>query len=148
MSAEADSEMRGSSSGRDLADASGQDSRRQELASVANSRWKHRGQLSQFVVRYGISLVFVVLVASLTVLSPTFRRPENLWNILQQNSIIGVVSCGMLLMMIVGGFDLSVGSVGAASSIVAALLFVGGWISLGVVAALATGLVVEVVNAY
>jgi ribose/xylose/arabinose/galactoside ABC-type transport system permease subunit len=147
MSAEADSEMRGSSSGRDLADASGQDSRPQELASVANSRyWKHRGQLSQFVVRYGISLVFVVLVASLTVLSPTFRRPENLWNILQQNSIIGVVSCGMLLMMIVGGFDLSVGSVGAASSIVAALLFVGGWISLGVVAALATGLVVGVVN--
>jgi ribose transport system permease protein len=54
----------------------------------------------------------------------------------------------MLLMMIVGGFDLSVGSVGAASSVVAAFMFVRGWILVGIMAALATGLVVGLLNGF
>ena len=37
----------------------------------------------------------------------------NTANLLQRNSIIGIVACGMLLMIILGGFDLSVGAVGA-----------------------------------
>jgi hypothetical protein len=106
MSAGGDSELHGSSSERDPEDASGEDSRPKKFASAEYSKYLgHQGQLSEFPLRYGISIVFVVLVASLIVVSPRFRRPENLWNILQQNSIIGVVSCGMLLMMIVGGFN-------------------------------------------
>ena len=147
MSSGVDSGLHGSSSERDPANSSGENPELLKLPAAADSRpIKLQGQFTEFAVRYGISLVFVVLVAALMIISPTFRRPENLWNILQQNSIIGVVSCGMLLMMIVGGFDLSVGSVGAASSIVAAFMFVHGWLPLGVAAALATGLVVGVLN--
>jgi ribose/xylose/arabinose/galactoside ABC-type transport system permease subunit len=41
--------------------------------------------------------------------SPTSRQPINLENVPQQNAIVGIVACGMAVMMIVGGFDLSVG---------------------------------------
>jgi len=128
MSSGVDSGLQGSSSERDPANPSGENPELLKLPTAANSKnIKLQGQFTEFAVRCGISLVFVVLVAALMIISPTFRRPENLWNILQQNSIIGVVSCGMLLMMIVGGF-------------------VHGWLPLGVVAALATGLVVGVLN--
>ena len=105
-----------------------------------------RRDIAQFAARYGIFVVFVLLVGVLVIASPTFRQPGNLWNILQQNSIIGIVSCGMLLMMIAGGFDLSVGSIGSATTVVAALFFVQGAIPLGLVAALGVGLTVGLLN--
>lgn len=110
---------------------------------AANTR---RQLLVNFAARYGIFIVFCVLVLGLLITSPAFRQPQNLWNILQQNSIIGIVACGMLVMMIAGGFDLSVGSVGAASSMTAAYVFVHGSIPLGVGCALFVGLVVGTLN--
>jgi ribose transport system permease protein/putative xylitol transport system permease protein len=82
----------------------------------------------------------------LLITSPDFRDPRNLWNVLQQNSIIGIVALGMLVMMISGGFDLSVGAVGAASAVVAAYAFVHFSIPLGVVTALAVGLAIGAAN--
>ncbi len=69
-------------------------------------------------------VIFAVLVLAMAVASPNFRDPVNLVNILQQNAIIGIVACGMLLMIVIGGFDLSVGAVGAMSSVVAAVVFI------------------------
>ena len=39
----------------------------------------------------------------------TFGTYQNLINVLQQNSIIGIIACGMTFAIILGGFDLSVG---------------------------------------
>jgi ribose/xylose/arabinose/galactoside ABC-type transport system permease subunit len=117
-----------------------------EMDAAAFGDISGRRRLTILAARYGIFIVFLVLVAFLLIASPTFRQPENLWNILQQNSIIGVVACGMLVMMIAGGFDLSVGSVGAASAMMAAFVFVQGSIALGVVAALLTGIAVGTMN--
>jgi ribose/xylose/arabinose/galactoside ABC-type transport system permease subunit len=80
--------------------------------------------------------------------SPNFRDPANLVNVLQQNSIIGIVACGMLLMIVIGGFDLSVGAVGAMSSVVAALVFINGSIPAGIVAALVVGLGIGLFNGF
>lgn len=88
-------------------------------------------------------LVFLVLFAA----SPSFRDPTNLLNILQQNSIYGIVACGMLVMIISGGFDLSVGATGAAATVATAYLSSTGlppWIC--ILAALGVGLVVGIVN--
>jgi ribose/xylose/arabinose/galactoside ABC-type transport system permease subunit len=90
--------------------------------------------------------IFVALVVALLVTSPAFGRAANIANVLQQNSIIGIVACGMLLMIIVGGFDLSVGAVGAMTSVLAASLIVGVNTPVGVVVALLAGLAVGVVN--
>ncbi|MFN8518662.1 MAG: ABC transporter permease [Chloroflexota bacterium] len=96
--------------------------------------------------RYAMFAIFLVLVAGMAIFSPTFRNPNNLINILQQNSIIGIVACGMLVMIITGGFDLSVGAVGALSAIVGAWVIIQLSIPLGIAAALLAGVVVGVVN--
>src|SRR5262245_27282850 len=64
--------------------------------------------------------VLVVGVLVLAAVSPVFRSSENMLNILSSSAIIGVVAVGMLFMIITGGFDLSVGAVGAAAGCVAA----------------------------
>lgn len=96
--------------------------------------------------RYAMVGIFAALVVGMAVASPNFRDPVNLVNVLQQNSIIGIVACGMLLMIITGGFDLSVGAVGAMSAIVAAAVFISLSIPLGIAAALAVGLATGVIN--
>lgn len=90
--------------------------------------------------------IFVVLVVVLWVTTPRFGTWANISNILQQNSIIGIVACGMLLMIIVGGFDLSVGAVGATASVVAASLIVSTSFGVGLGAALLVGLFVGALN--
>lgn len=92
--------------------------------------------------------IFVVLVVVLLISTPRFGTWGNISNILQQNSIIGIVACGMLLMIVVGGFDLSVGAVGATSSVVAATLIVSVSTEVGIAAALVVGIVVGIVNGF
>lgn len=92
---------------------------------------------------FGI-LAVVVIVQLVT--TPAFGRWANIANILQQNSIIGIVACGMLLMIILGGFDLSVGAVGAMTSVLAATLIVDMNTTVGIVAAILAGLAVGAAN--
>lgn len=106
----------------------------------------HRLTRAELLSRYGMAAIFVGLVVVLAFISPNFRDPGNLMNVLQQNSIIGIVACGMLLMIVVGGFDLSVGAVGAMSGVVAAVVFINVGIVAGVVAALLCGLGVGLLN--
>jgi ribose transport system permease protein/putative xylitol transport system permease protein len=93
-------------------------------------------------------IIFVVLVIVLSLSIPYFFTWANLANVLQRNSIIGIVACGMLLMIILGGFDLSVGAVGAMSSVAAASLVVLGFTAGGIAVALLLGLAVGLVNGF
>ena len=56
-------------------------------------------------------LVVVVLLIVFGVTSSKFLLPENLSNILSQMSIVGVLAIGMTGVILIGGIDLSVGSV-------------------------------------
>ena len=53
---------------------------------------------------------------------PDFLKPTNLRNIASQISIIAIIAIGMTMVIITGGIDLSVGSLIALSSVVAAAL--------------------------
>jgi ribose transport system permease protein len=64
----------------------------------------------------------VVLVLAIGILSPPFRRVDNLMLILLDAAAIGIVAAGQTLVILTGGIDLSVGSVIGLSGIVAALL--------------------------
>jgi ribose/xylose/arabinose/galactoside ABC-type transport system permease subunit len=92
--------------------------------------------------------MFVIIVSVISVVVPNFATGANIANILQRNSIIGIVACGMLLMIILGGFDLSVGAVGAMSSVVAAALIVHVSVPVGIVVALFLGLGVGLINGF
>ncbi len=65
-----------------------------------------------------IVLVLVALIGAVTFES--FATGENLRNILVQNAFVAIVACGMTLVILTGGIDLSVGSVLALGGILAA----------------------------
>lgn len=96
--------------------------------------------------QYTMAGLLVASVLVMSIVSPDFRDTDNLINILQQNAIIGVVACGMTLMIIAGGFDLSVGSVAAASGVLAATLSLQHGVTFALTAGLLLGLVVGVIN--
>lgn len=60
--------------------------------------------------RLGPLVALVLLVAGVSIASPDFRKPENFFNIVNQMSFVGIVAVGMTWVIILGGIDLSVGS--------------------------------------
>lgn len=94
-----------------------------------------------------IFVSFVVIVVALQLITtggsrfPTFISPVNIFNILQQVAVPGIIAVSMTMVMISGGIDLSVGMLASLVSIVVALgisewgLGVGPAILLGVVSA-------------
>ncbi len=118
-----------------------------ESASIAGSPKDKRRSFAHYGARYGMLIAFCIMLLVFLATNPDFRRPNNLLNILQQSSLIGIVSCGMVVIIISGGFDLSVGVIGAGSAISAASLMVGtGSILYGVLGGLAVGLIAGAFN--
>ncbi len=70
---------------------------------------------------------------------PAFLSSENLFNILRQNSMLGLVSIGMTFVIVSGGIDLSVGSLVAVGAVTAAELSYHGSLSAVLGAVLASG---------
>lgn len=97
---------------------------------------------------YGTLIGFVSILVFFSVQLPdTFLTARNLLNITQQVSMLAVVACSMTLVMVMGDFDLSVGSMASLAGIVAALLFSMGYpISAGIAAALLVGVLGGVFN--
>ncbi len=56
-------------------------------------------------------IILILLVIVFSVTTPSFRTTGNFLNLLKQVTVIGVISCGMTLVVISGCLDLSVGSV-------------------------------------
>jgi ribose/xylose/arabinose/galactoside ABC-type transport system permease subunit len=96
--------------------------------------------------RFGIWIALVVVVVLLMAVSASFRSTSNLTNVLQQNSLIGIVACGMFVMMVSGGFDLSVGAVGALVSVAAAAISVDVSVPVAILAGLALGVFIGLLN--
>jgi ribose transport system permease protein len=62
-------------------------------------------------VGWGVIIAFVVECTALSVLSPYFLSATNLFNVMKSFSYTGIISVGMTMLIVVGGLDLSVGSV-------------------------------------
>ncbi len=91
-----------------------------------------------------IALLALCLAAAL--LTGRFLSPLNLTNILVQSSIMAVVAIGMTFVIIVGGFDLSVGSTVALAGCVGVMAMVKFGLIAGVLAGIAVGVGVGLVN--
>ncbi len=100
------------------------------------------------VAQTGPLLGLLVLGAALSILTDRFLSFSNLANVGQQIAVISIVALGATYVIIAGGIDLSVGSVVALSSVVFALAFSNAGLAwpVAVLAALATGIAVGVVN--
>ncbi|MDG0821156.1 ribose ABC transporter permease [Staphylococcus equorum] len=71
-----------------------------------------------------IGLILLVIIIS--ALNSAFLEPSNLFNLLRQVSINGLIAFGMTFVILTGGIDLSVGSTLALSSAMVAILMVLG----------------------
>jgi ribose transport system permease protein len=90
----------------------------------------------------------VALFVALTVLSDAFATKTNLLNILDQNAPLGIIACGATLVIVAGGFDLSVGAAFAATGVVAAWVAVHVSSDLGLIAGAAAGLAFGLFNGW
>jgi ribose transport system permease protein len=99
-----------------------------------------------FVRDYAIIVSFLALFITLAVASGPFLTKDNLLNVLDQSSTLGIIACGETVVFIAGGFDLSVGGVYGLSGVVAAMLepHIGAWGALAV--GLGSGAVCGFVN--
>lgn len=96
----------------------------------------------KMVRQSGTLLGFLLILVIFAVQLPdTFLTARNLTNISQQLSMLAVVAATMTIVMVMGDFDLSVGSMASLAGIVAALLFTAGFsVPAALTAALAVGI--------
>ncbi|RCX18774.1 ribose transport system permease protein/inositol transport system permease protein [Anaerobacterium chartisolvens] len=71
---------------------------------------------------YALLVVFLVMVIVLSIISPTFMTPKNIVNIFRQISINGILAVGMTFVIILGGIDLSIGSLCAIAGVTSAIM--------------------------
>ena len=108
-------------------------------------------------VRLGV-LPFLLLIAVVvfTFMSDNFLTGRNLLNVVRQSTYLTLVSMGQMFALLTGGFDLSVGTILALTSVVGATAMAGAHaampdavglsILIGIVAGIAAGTAIGVVN--
>ena len=100
-------------------------------------------------------VVFVIMyLMAVAFLGSGFLKPQNFFNILNENASLIILSCGMSLVMITGGIDISVGQLTALVCMSSAVLLdkqggnVAGSMALALAIGLAFGLVQGTLVAY
>ena len=83
------------------------------IAVDANGRLKSRPAITDTTLLLTITVVvfFLLYLSAIVFLGGGFTKPQNFLNILNNNASLIVLSCGMSIVMITGGIDISVGAV-------------------------------------
>jgi len=78
-----------------------------------NGRLKNRPKMTDtnLLLTITIAAFFVMYIGAVAFLGGSFTKPQNFLNILNNNASLIVLSCGMSIVMITGGIDISVGAV-------------------------------------
>ena len=109
---------------------------------------KRNNSVSSFLSEYAVLLgIIVVFFVGMSIASPYFLTFSNITNIIQYVSTYGIVSIGMLLVILTGGINLSVGGALAISAYIGCSLMVKGypWF-VSVLVCILVGMLVGLVN--
>ncbi len=103
-----------------------------------------------------LPILLILLFIFFGLYEPKFWRGANLINVLRNSSYLMIISAGQMLVLVIGGFDLSVGAVVALTSVAAGLVMAdlyAAWpdaaslaIVIGLVVGLAVGSAIGVIN--
>lgn len=104
-----------------------------------------RAKAASMLQRQGAVVALIAVCIFGFIRYEAFLTPENLFNVLRQNSMVGLVALGMTMVILTGGIDLSVGSVLAIGGITAAALSAQGTL-VAVAGGLAAGTVLGTLN--
>lgn len=103
----------------------------------------------EILVKYKSLIGLVLLIAVVSILSPSFLSSKNIFNILRQTSVNAIIAAGMTFVILTGGIDLSVGSILAISGAVCASLLASGQsIIVAIIAAILVGAFVGFLNGF
>lgn len=73
-------------------------------------RTPRRRDWASWLEAYGSFIALAILVLLGCLASEDFRKAQNFLNVLRQSSFVGIIAVGMTFVIILGGIDLSVGS--------------------------------------
>ena len=79
-----------------------------------------------FLARFAPLIFLIVLMAGFAIAEPRFLTPLNLFNVMRQVSIYGLLAIGMTFVILTAGIDLSIGSLLAFCGLVMAAISKGG----------------------
>jgi ribose transport system permease protein len=101
-----------------------------------------------FLLKYNTLFIFVVLLIASSIASEAFFTERNIFNLLRQMAGIGIVSMGMLLVILTGGIDLSVGSMMALASVLSAHFLFSMPLSLSILLTILAGVALGSVSGF
>ncbi|MCE1158387.1 Ribose import permease protein RbsC [bioreactor metagenome] len=76
-----------------------------------------KGRVLSLLSEYGLFIILIALIALSAILSPLFFTTANIKNFIAQASYNGILSVGMTFVILIGGIDLSIGSIVGFASI-------------------------------
>ena len=79
-------------------------------------------KFKEYMRSYALFIIFIFMCVVLSITSDTFLKPKNIINVFRQISINGILALGMTFVIILGGIDISIGSVAAVAGVVTALI--------------------------
>ena len=98
---------------------------------------------------YRSVLILAVICVFASILSDSFLSVANLFNVIKQITVAGIVGCGMTFVILTGGIDLPVGPVAAlAGAIAAGIMASTGNAVFAVLAALGIGILCGAANGF
>lgn len=97
-----------------------------------------------------IAVFFLMYIGAMVFLGSGFLKPQTFFNILNENAALIILSCGMSLVMITGGIDISVGTLTAlvCMSCAVNLDYNGGNVMTAILISLGIGLAFGLVQGY
>ena len=125
-----------------------------ELPPKSAPIWGHIAQLRQ-VREVNVLMAMIVVGALISLYTPYFLTTNNLMGVFRAFSLTAIMSIGMVMVIITGGIDLSVGSAMGLASLVTALAFDAGFsqaasisagLAVGVGFGLVNGLLITVIG--
>ena len=121
---------------------------------IPESRERRYTLVHRVLREAGIGIALLIMIVAFSTLAPHFTDESNITNILTQVTINLIMATGMTFVILVGGIDLSVGSVLAFAAMVAGLalkteaLPVPATIALAILTSIAVGMVCGFVNGF
>ncbi len=102
----------------------------------------------QFIIKHNTVFIFLIMLLVSALVSDVFFTSANLFNLVRQVTPVGIISMGMLLVILTGGIDLSVGSIVAMTGVLCALFTRTMPLPLAIIVSLACGLLVGSLSGY
>src|SRR5690606_162419 len=110
----------------DHADGARPASGRGSMSTTAANEERRSVDFARILVSFGPLIFLAALIIVFTAMKPSFIDPINIFNIMRQISITGLIALGMTFVILTAGIDLSVGSLLAFCGMVAAVVAKGG----------------------